>query len=95
MIETKLEFQWKYIRLEGETVNNDRRQTGKKPKLQNVTPKKATAITLMLDQMVKTKAWKMQGLTACDKCRIRGKQKETMKHLLAVCKVMANSEYLA
>ena len=62
---------------------------------QNVTPKKTTAITLMLDQMVNTKAWKMQGLTACDKCRMRGKQKETMKHLLAVCKVMGNSEYLA
>ena len=49
----------------------------------------------MLEQMVATKSWKASsGLAKCSKCRLCGQQKETIEHLLAECKVLANSKYL-
>ena len=50
---------------------------------------------IMLEYPVETKAWKTsRGLAECSKCRLCGQEKETVEHLLAGCKVLANSEYL-
>ena len=49
----------------------------------------------MLEKMIETKVWKVaRGLT-CDnvKCRVCGEQEETVEHLLAGCKMLAESEY--
>ena len=49
----------------------------------------------MLEQMVETRAWKAtRGLTEDGKCRLCREQKETVEHLLAGCKKIANIEYL-
>ena len=62
---------------------------------QNVTPPKTASIMSMLEQMVETRAWKViRGLTEDGKCRLCREQKETVEHLLAGCKKIANSEYL-
>ena len=63
---------------------------------QKLTPKKTAVIMSMLEQMVETKACKVtRGLSECNKCRLCADQKERVGHLLAGCKVLANSEYLA
>ena len=62
---------------------------------QNITPPKTASIMSMLEQMVETRAWKVtRGLTEDGKCRLCREQKETVEHLLAGCKKIANSEYL-
>ena len=62
---------------------------------QNLTPRKAASVMTMLKQMVETKSWKTsRGLAKCSKCRLCGQQRATVEHLLARCKVLANSEYL-
>ena len=49
----------------------------------------------ILEQMVEAKSWKAsRGLAECSKCRLCDQQRETVEHLLARCKVLANSEYL-
>ena len=49
----------------------------------------------ILKQMVETKSWKAsRGLAECRKCRLYGQQRETVEHLLASCKVLANSKHL-
>ena len=62
---------------------------------QDLTPRKTASVMTMLEQMVETKSWKAsRGLAKCSKCRLCGQQRETVEHLLAGCKVLANSEYL-
>ena len=62
---------------------------------QNLTPRKTASVISMLEQMIETKSWKAsRGLAECSKCRLCGQQRETVEHLLAGCKVLANSEYL-
>ena len=62
---------------------------------QNLTPRKTASVISMLEQMIETKSWKAsRGLAECSKCRLFGQQRETVEHLLAGCKVLANSEYL-
>ena len=62
---------------------------------QNLTPRKTVSGMTMLEQMVETKSWKvLRGLAKCSKCRLCDQQRETVEHLLAGCKVLANSEYL-
>ena len=62
---------------------------------QNLTPRKTASVMTMLEQMVETKSWKASRRFAkCSKCRLCGQQRETVEHLLAGCKVLANSEYL-
>ena len=54
-----------------------------------------TAIMSMIEQMVETRAWKeVRGLTENSNCRLC-KERETVQHLLAGCKMLASSEYLA
>ena len=51
--------------------------------------------TLMLEQMVETRAWKAaRGLIEDGRCRVCQEQVETVEHLVAGCKVLANTEYL-
>ena len=62
---------------------------------QNLTPKKNASVMTMLEEMVKTKAWKAsRGAAKCSKCRLCDQQKETVEHILAGCKVLANGKYL-
>ena len=50
----------------------------------------------MIEQMVETRAWKkVRGLTENSLCRLCKEQPETMQHLLAGCKMLASSEYVA
>ena len=49
----------------------------------------------MLEQMVETRSWKaVRSLIEDGRCRVCNEQSETMEHLVAGCKVLANSEYL-
>ena len=62
---------------------------------QSLAPRKITSVMTMLEQMVDTKKWKAsRALSECSNCRLCGQQKEMVEHLLTVCKVLANSEYL-
>ena len=62
---------------------------------QNLTPRKTASVMTMLEEMVETKLWKAsRGLAKCSKCILYGQQREMVEHLLAGCKVLANSEYL-
>ena len=50
----------------------------------------------MLEQMVETRAWKeIRGLIENGQCRVCKEQRETVQHLLAGCKMLASSKYLA
>ena len=63
---------------------------------QKLSPKKTASIISMLEQMVETKSWKFnRGLVENNKCRLCGEYKETVEHLLAGCKILANSDYLS
>ena len=63
---------------------------------QNLHPRKTSAIMNMLEQMVETRSWKaVRGLVEDGRCRVCNEQSETVKHLIAGCKVLANSEYLS
>ena len=49
----------------------------------------------MLEQMVETRSWKaVRGLVEDGRCRVCNEQSETVEHLVAGCKVLADSEYL-
>ena len=62
---------------------------------QNLTPRKTSALMSMLEQTIENKAWKAaSGLNECFKCRLCGKQKETVQNRLAGCKTIASSEYI-
>ena len=61
----------------------------------STTPRKASAIMSMMEQMIETIVWKkVGGLTANSQCRLC-KERETVEHLLTGYKMIANSEYLA
>ena len=50
----------------------------------------------MLEQMVETRSWKAaRGLTQDKRCRVCYERDETIEHLVAGCKVLANNEYLS
>jgi hypothetical protein len=62
----------------------------------NIDPKKVSAIINMQEQMVETRAWKMnRGLIDSDRCRLCGECAEGVMHLASGCKVMAGREYLS
>ena len=61
---------------------------------QNLTPRKISAITSMIKQMVETKAWKeVRGLTKNSECKLCKEQQETVQHLLAWWKMLASYNY--
>jgi hypothetical protein len=63
---------------------------------QNMSPTKTASIMAMLEQMVETRAWKVaRGLTENNKCRVCHVYNETVEHLVAGCKMLANCEYLS
>ena len=50
----------------------------------------------LIEQMVETRGWKVaRGLMENGRCRLCGEFNETVEHLVAGCKTIANSEYLA
>ena len=59
--------------------------------------KKTASIIQLMEQMVETKVWKvLRGINAGDdKCRLCGKYRETVQHLLSGCTVLAQQEYLS
>ena len=63
---------------------------------QNLHGRKTSSIMMMLEQMVETKSWKVsRGLTQDKRCRVCHERDETIEHIIAGCKVLANSEYLS
>ena len=63
---------------------------------QNLHPSKTSTIINMLEQMVETRSWKaVRGLVEDGRCRVCNEQSGTVEHLVAGCKVLANSEYLS
>ena len=62
----------------------------------NVDPQKVGAIIEMQERMIETRAWKKaRGIeTISDMCRLCGKYKESVDHLLAGCEKLAGSAYL-
>ena len=57
-----------------------------------MTPRKTASIKTVVEQMVETRVWKVaRGLALNGRCRLCG---ETVEHLVAGCKTIANSEYL-
>ena len=62
---------------------------------QNLDPQKTASILTMIEQMVERRAWKAaRGLIEDGRCRICFSHGETVEHLVAGCRVLANSEYL-
>ena len=58
--------------------------------------KKTSAIMSMIEKMVEIRVWKeVRGLTENSPCRLCKEQPETVQNLLAGCKMLASSEYLA
>ena len=63
---------------------------------QNLHGRKTSSIITMLEQMVETRSWKAaRGLTQDKRCRVCYERDETIEHLVAGCKVLANNEYLS
>ena len=62
---------------------------------QNLHGRKTSSIMTMPEQMVETRSWKVaRGLTQDKRCRVCYERDETIEHLVAGCKVLANNEYL-
>ena len=62
---------------------------------QNLHGRKTSSIMTMLEQMVETKSWKVsRGLGQDRRCRVCHERDETVEHIVAGCKVLANNEYL-
>ena len=62
---------------------------------QNLHGRKTSSIMTLLEQMVETRSWKAaRGLTQDKRCRVCYERDETIEHLVAGCKVLANNEYL-
>ena len=63
---------------------------------QNLHGRKTSSIMTMLEQMVDTRSWKAaRGLVQDVHCRVCHERDETIEHLVAGCKALANSEYLS
>ena len=63
---------------------------------QNLAPRKTSVIIPIIEQMVETRVGKdVRGLTENSQCRLCKEQRETVQHLLAGCKMLASSEYMA
>ena len=63
---------------------------------QNLNPRKTAAIMMMLEQIVETRSWKQtRGLMEDGRCRVCFQHSETVKHLVAGCQNLANSEYVS
>ena len=63
---------------------------------QNLHGRKTSSIMTMLEQMVETRSWKAaRGLTQDKRCRVCYERDETIEHLVAGCKVLANNKYLS
>ena len=63
---------------------------------QNLHEKKTFSIMTMLEQMAETRSWKAaRGLVPDGHCRKCHERDETIEHLVAGCKVLANSEYFS
>ena len=63
---------------------------------QNLNPRKTASIMTMLEQMTETNKWKVtKGLIEDGRCRDCREQTESVEHLAAGCKVLANNEYLS
>ena len=62
---------------------------------QNLHGRKTSSIMTMLEPMVETRSWKVsRGLAQDKQCRVCHERDETVEHIVAGCKVLANSEYL-
>ena len=62
---------------------------------QNLHGRKTSAIMTMLEQMVETRSWKVsRGLAQDKQCKVCHERDGTVEHIVAGCKVLANSEYL-
>ena len=60
----------------------------------NPHPRKTSSIMSMLEQMIETKSWKVARELAEDgMCRVCYEQIETVGHLVASCKVLANTRH--
>jgi len=62
----------------------------------NIEPQKVSSIIEMQERMVETRAWKRaRGIDVeSDMCRLCGKVKESVDHILAGCEKLAGSDYL-
>ena len=62
---------------------------------QNLHGRKTSSIMTMLEQMIEMKSWKVsRGLAQDRRCRVYHERDETVEHIVAGCKVLANNEYL-
>ena len=58
-------------------------------------PSKTASIMVMLEHMVEARAWKVaRGLIEGERCKVSPEQAESVEHIVAGCKVLANTEYL-
>ena len=63
---------------------------------QNLHGRKTSSIMSMLEQIVETRLWKAaRRLVQDGHCRVCHERNETIDHIAAGCKVLANSEYLS
>ena len=63
---------------------------------QRLTPRKTASIMTVIEQTVETRGWKVaRGLIEDGRCRVCLEFSETVEHLVAGCKTIANSEYLS
>ena len=61
---------------------------------QNLHKGKTSSIMTMLEQMMETRSWKAATRLVQDgHCRVCPERDETIEHLVARCKALANSEY--
>ena len=61
----------------------------------NTDPRKISLMFTLRKQMIETRTWKkIRRLVECDKCRLYGKHRETVHHLLPGCKKLAGTEHV-
>ena len=63
---------------------------------QNLHGMKTSSITIVLEQIVETRSWKAaRELVQDGRCIVWHERDETIEHVVAGCKVLANSEYFS